>query len=134
MVILKDTDLFVAASGAGKAEISEKRKQIKDLLENFPSNTVLVFIETKANLSQKSLLSALEKAGGIRAEISIQDSRTLQAWITAGCRRQGLSIEPGAADSLIERCEGQMREIRTELEKLFLYMGWSGNRILLYNW
>ncbi len=127
-VILKNTDLFVTASGAGKAEISEKRGQIKDLLDNFPSNTVLVFVETKANLSQKSLLSAFDKAGGVRAEISIQDSRTLQAWITAGCRKQGLSIEFGAADSLIERCEGQMREIRTELEKIFLYMGWSGER------
>ncbi|HHV42785.1 MAG TPA: DNA polymerase III subunit delta [Clostridiaceae bacterium] len=128
LVMLKNTDLFVSASGAGKAQTDENRKEIRDLITDLPDTTVLVFVETKANLSQKSLLSAFEKRGGIKAEIRIQDDRTLQSWVNVGCKSQRLSIDPEAAISLIDRCEGQMREIRTELEKLFLYLGWSGDK------
>lgn len=128
IIILKNTDLFISAKGAVKAQIDDNRVQIKELLEAFPKDVVLVFQETKFNLSQKSLLSALEKAGGVRAEIGLQDSGTLLTWVKSGCAGQGIQIETKAATSLIERCDGQMRAIRGELDKLFLYLGWSGEK------
>jgi len=127
MIILKNTDLFFSAKGAVKAQIDDYRVQIKELLESFPEGVVLVFQETKSNLSQKSLLAALKKAGGVRAEIGFQDSNTLLKWVRSGCASQGIQIDTRAASSLIERCDGQMREIRGELDKLFLYLGWSGS-------
>lgn len=126
MIILKNTDLFFSAKGAAKAQIDDIRVEIKELLESFPEDVVLIFQETKSNLSQKSLIAALEKAGGVRSEIGLQDSSILLSWVRSGCAGQGIQIESKAASSLIERCDGQMREIRGELDKLFLYLGWSG--------
>ncbi len=126
LIILKNTDLFVSAKGAAKTKIDETRSRLKDLLLNFPSNTVLLFVEEKANRSQKSFLAALEKANGVFAEIGLQDSKVLQAWIRGGAAKHNLTIEKDAVISLIERCDSQMAGIRAEMEKLFLYLGWSG--------
>jgi DNA polymerase-3 subunit delta len=60
------------------------------------------------------------------AEIGLEQPALLRQWIEAECRQRGLTIDPLAAESLVDRCENRMLVIWQELTKLFLYQAYAG--------
>jgi DNA polymerase-3 subunit delta len=82
-------------------------------------------VEQKIDRRLKSLVSSIER-NGILTEFEKEQPRVLQRWIDVECKRRKLQIEPAAADSLIDRCEGGMQVIWQELTKLFLYCEATG--------
>ena len=110
-----------AADPAGK----DRQAALTALFDQLTDSVCLVFVEQKVDRRLKKLVQAIERKG-ILAEFAREQPRTLQRWIDAECRRRGLSVEPAAAESLIDRCDGSMQVIWQELVKLFLYCSATG--------
>ncbi|NLM76581.1 MAG: DNA polymerase III subunit delta [Ruminococcaceae bacterium] len=104
---------------------SGTQQTLLELLAALPDSACLVFVEDKVDRRLKTLVTAVEKAG-VLVDMGKQQPQILQRWIEAECKRQKLTIETLAAQSLIDRCEGSMQVIRQELDKLFLYCQGSG--------
>ncbi len=101
-----------------------RQEKLSSLLARLSDAVCLVMIEQKVDRRLKQLVNLIEQQG-VLAEIGREQPRTLQAWIEAECRRQGLSIEHLAAESLIDRCDGSMQIIWQEMNKLFLYCSYA---------
>ncbi|MDW7656576.1 MAG: DNA polymerase III subunit delta [Bacillota bacterium] len=97
-----------------------------ELLDHLPDCVCLVFVEQKIDRRLKSLVQAIER-NGVLAEFEKEQPRILQRWIDAEGKRRKLQIDPEAAESLIDRCEGSMQVIWQELTKLFLYCDATGD-------
>ncbi len=100
-------------------------EQLTDLLSGLPDSTCLVFCESKVDRRLKNLMTAVQKAGVV-GEFARERPDTLIRWIEGECRRRSLSIDQLAAESLIDRCDGQMQVIWNELSKIFLYTEGAG--------
>jgi DNA polymerase-3 subunit delta len=146
LVIVRQSGWFAAAgrsrsgaddedSGQDEAETAaaggarDRQAVLAALFARLPDSACLVFVEQKVDRRIRSLVQAIEQ-NGVLAEFSREQPRTLQRWIEGECKRRSLTIEPIAAESLIDRCEGSMQLIWQELTKLFLYCDNTGqNRI-----
>jgi DNA polymerase-3 subunit delta len=115
---LQDASQDDRAVPAGQAK--GRQEAVIKLIEGLPDSVCLVMLETRVDRRLKQLVSLVEKTG-LLAEIGREKPQVLQQWISAECRRRGLSIDQAAAESLIDRCDGSMRLIWQELAKLYLY-------------
>jgi len=115
-----------ADSDGSSTPSAQKNRQeaLGKLLEKLPDSVCLVMIETKVDRRLKQLVNLIEQ-NGVLAEIGREQAKTLQAWIDAECRRRNISIDPAAAESLIDRCDSGMQVIWQELNKLFLYCAFT---------
>lgn len=112
-------------ASAGSAPPQEE--QLAKLLSELPDSTCLVFCENKVDRRLKSLMSVVQKAGVI-GEFSREQPDILIRWIEGECKRRSVAIDQLSAESLIDRCDGQMQVIWNELSKIFLYAKGSGIR------
>lgn len=112
---------------AGGNSARDRQAFLIGLFDHLPDCVCLVFVEQKIDRRLKSLVQAIERSG-ILAEFAREQPHTLQRWIDAECKRRKLQIDPVAADSLIDRCEGSMQVIWQELTKLFLYCDATGEK------
>lgn len=103
-----------ARGGASMAD------QLTALLSELPDSVCLVFCEQKIDRRLKSLTAAIQKTGTL-GEFAREQPAILIQWIEGECKRRSLRIERPAAESLIDRCDGQMQVIWNEMTKLFLY-------------
>lgn len=109
------------------ADSKKDAEELESLLAGLPDSTCLVFVEEKVDRRQKRLIQAVEQAG-VLAEIGRQQPRMLKAWIEGEGKRRSIQISPQAAESLVDRCDSDMRLIWQELAKLFLYCDSTGCR------
>jgi DNA polymerase-3 subunit delta len=121
-----ETDDEATENGAAGGNAARDRQAfLIELFDHLPDCVCLVFVEQKIDRRLKSLVSSIER-NGILTEFEKEQPRVLQRWIDVECKRRKLQIEPAAADSLIDRCEGGMQVIWQELTKLFLYCEATG--------
>lgn len=104
----------------------EETQNLILLLEKLPDSVCLVFYEEKVDRRQKKLVQVIEN-NGVLAEIGRQQPRMLKAWVEVEGRRRSLEITADAAESLVDRCDGDMRLIWQELDKIFLYCRYTGS-------
>ncbi len=107
----------------GKASKNRQQELIK-LISDLPDSACLVFVEDKVDKRQKSLVNLIETRG-VLAEIGQEQPALLRQWVEAECRQRGLSIEPLAAESLVDRCDNSMQVLWQEMNKIFLYMAYA---------
>jgi len=105
----------------------DRQAALAALFAKVPDSACLVFVEQKVDRRLRSLVQAIEQ-NGVLAEFTREQPRTLARWIEGECKRRGLAVEPLAAESLIDRCEGSMQLIWQELTKFFLYCDNTGQR------
>ena len=122
VICLDESGLFSAALPAGPTYES-----LEKLLTRLPDSCQLIFTEEKL-VSNNRLLRKMRQAGALSAKIGRQESGDLQSWVSGLCHRQGLRITREAADSLILRCESSMADIMNELEIIFLYFAYRGEK------
>lgn len=149
VVVVKQSGLFASSErsakvGEGKANESEdndpeseagdeaadpkaaKSRQLDliRLLNDIPDSACLIFVEDKVDKRQKAVITAIEQRG-VLAEIGSEQPALLRQWVEAECRQRSLSIEPLAAESLVDRCDNHMQVIWQELQKIFLYLSYT---------
>ena len=89
-----------------------------DYFQDPNPQTCAVFIGEKADLRAK-FFQALEKKGAV-VPFYPPFEKDLHRWVQTQAEQLGCSIAEGAAHLLVERIGSNLREIRTELEKLTL--------------
>lgn len=97
--------------------------QIKDYLQN-PSPHNLIILEA-GNLGTKSPLRALCEKSDHAASLPcyVDEGRDLAALIRDTMRQNGYGIEPDAISWLAANIAGDRQRVRSELDKIALYMG-----------
>lgn len=100
---------------------STQKESWTDFFEKLPQYVLLVFVEDSVN---RALLTTkcLEKYG-IVADIGAQTPDKLIKWIIKGFSNFGKKITLNNAELLLNQAEDGMTAIRTEIEKIALYMG-----------
>lgn len=117
-----------AEAGAPDPKVAKGRQQeLIQLIEQLPDSTCLIFVEEKVDRRQKTLIQAIEKKG-VLAEIGQEQPALLRQWVEVETRQRGLTIEALAAESLVDRCDNSMQVLWQEMNKIFLYLAYSGAR------
>ncbi|MBP8988707.1 MAG: DNA polymerase III subunit delta [Clostridia bacterium] len=151
LIIVRESGWFIASARQSKPEEADGSREEQDeidtdtkqnipssrlkdnqadlmvLFDQLPASVCLVFIESKVDRRLRSLIQAIER-NGVLAEFGKEQPRTLKRWIEAEGKIRGMKIEPVAAESLIDRCDGSMRMIWQELTKIFLYCEATGTK------
>jgi DNA polymerase-3 subunit delta len=101
--------------------------QAKDLeilsayVENPSPSTVLVLVAAKPDLRKRPFVTV--KRTGFVLELKPLYENQLPVWITERIERQGRKISPEACRLMAGYVGTSLREITSEIEKLFLYLG-----------
>jgi DNA polymerase-3 subunit delta len=98
-----------------------------------PPETVVVLIGTVRRESQKKawsvpakLVKAVEKAKGEVNELKSPKASGLPAWIVKQGKPMGLTVDPDAAQALVERIGTRQRRLMRTLEKIVRYQPEGG--------
>jgi DNA polymerase-3 subunit delta len=128
LVIVRNSNLFTMAANSAESEggaQKERQRIIQELIKNIPDCACLVFVEQKIDKRLKSLLQAVHNAGLI-VEIQHEKPLNLKKWIQLEFQQRNISITGEAAESLADRCDQSMRVIWSEMNKIFLYLEYTG--------
>ncbi|MDD2579185.1 MAG: DNA polymerase III subunit delta [Eubacteriales bacterium] len=140
LVIVRDSGWFSTgrkrANSADDADdedsggtAQDRQSRLIELFSQLSDSVCLVMIEEKVDRRLRQLISAIEQHG-VLAEISRQTPALLQTWVEAECRSRELKLAPGTAESLIDRCDGDMAVLWQELSKLFLHCGYTREKTI----
>lgn len=134
LILVRNSGLFsmTAAAGAGDSESGspkERQRELQQCLEQVTEQVCLVFVEQKFDKRLKNLLQ-LVQLKGIVAEMKTEQPRRLRQWIESEFVKKGYQIDAAAAESLADRCEHGMRVIWSELNKIFLFMEYTGLSVI----
>ncbi|MBP7402555.1 MAG: DNA polymerase III subunit delta [Clostridia bacterium] len=107
-------------NGPVRAASGDQTTRLIRLMENLSDGCCFLFLEEKVDRRQRALLDAI-RTHGVFASFDRQKPAELTAWLTGLCRKAGISIDRRAAESLVDRCDNSMRQIRSECSKLLLF-------------
>ncbi len=107
--------LLVEESGFFKGACA----QLAEYLEQLPSTTYFLFVESEVDKRQK--LYKTVKSKGRVVEFSRQPKETLTRWILGTLKRENRNITRAAMELFLEKTGDDMNRISTELEKLLCY-------------
>ena len=96
-----------------------------DLLSHYteqPSpETCLILVGEKADMRRKAFAAVRKQ--GMAIEFPEMREYQIPEWITRRVEKKGGKIDPGAARLMASYLSSSLREIDSEIEKLFLYLG-----------
>lgn len=116
--------ILVQRSGffSSKSALSDEAfENLSAALYGMSDSSCVVFWEDKYDGRVKRNQKLIEDAGGMLVQFAHQDADTLVNWVRAWLYREKIEIELQACESLIDRCESDMRSITQELTKLKHY-------------
>ncbi len=108
-------------------------EKLVEVLSTVPDTCVFVLwcnnfeFDTKKSNKAKKLVAAVEKSGGMAAQIDHRTVAELKRMLEKGAIKRGTSFEIGAAQYLIETCSEDINVLISELEKLCAYV--NGDKI-----
>jgi DNA polymerase-3 subunit delta len=115
---------FIVVEGVERWKESEVDPLVA-VLADPPQETTVVFFgreEGRAKVPKK-LHDAVKKAGGdIAAEMAVKPWE-LPKWVAGEARKQGLTLEQGAAKALVTHVGDRQQRLLRELEKLSIELG-----------
>jgi DNA polymerase III subunit delta len=99
----------------------QEKERIVDYLEHPLSSTVLVLTAQDADMRKKPYISA--KKGGMVVECKPLYENQIPGWIEERVTSQRRMISPDAAKLLAEYVNPSLREVQSELDKLYVFVG-----------
>ena len=121
VVIVKTPSVFDAEFG----DIEDK------LLENIPDSCVLVLAPGKGDKGRK-LTKAVVKYG-TAVEVNLFSEAELVNIIHDNLKKKVIEIDKECASSLAFRCDSQLRQISSEIEKIRLYLNGKGRNKVTFD-
>ena len=131
LVIVKNADFFKAKrknqrkgdKGEKDEAVEEKPDSSEDnligYLESPVDSTCLIFCTDSVDRKRK-IYKRIEKNGQV-VQFAQLKGRDLTEWINRTARKLGKTIDPAAAAGLVTAAGNNLRQLRTELEKLACY-------------
>jgi DNA polymerase-3 subunit delta len=103
-------------------------------LENLVAATAgdaLIVVEA-GNLAPRSGLRALAETEPTLAAVPcyLDSAAALEGLVESSARAQGMKVEPEALDWIVERLGGDRGQTRSEIDKLLLYKGGDGDKVV----
>lgn len=102
-------------------------EKLIEISSNVPDTSVFVVwcnnyeFDTKKSNRAKKIVAAVEKSGGMAAQIDHRTVAELRKMLEKGAQKRGTAFETGAAEYLIETCSEDINVLVSELEKLCAY-------------
>ena len=124
LVLVKDSGIFTLADP--KKEISDA---FEEIVKKIPESTLLIFVEDKVDKRKKAVMGLFEKEGLV-CEFNKLSEGEIAGSLEANLKKQQMIITEEASESLISRCDGSMRAISSEYNKLALYCGAKGLKVI----
>ena len=114
----------VLVRNSGIFGIADPKKEFSDSFAKFaseiPDTSVVVFWEDSVDKRKKALCSVFDKEG-ITVTCDKLDETAIAGKIAQSLSRYHITIDDEASTSLISRCDGSMRAVVNEFNKLALY-------------
>ena len=108
LLVIEDSGFFKSAS-----------VQLADYLEELPSTTYILFVESEVDKRQR-LYKTVKNKGRI-VDFQKQTEETLSRWILGILKKENKNITRKAMTLFMEKTGDDMNNISTELEKLLCY-------------
>lgn len=106
-------------------------ESLLSIVSEVPDTTVLIFSMPTLDTSEsggkknnfKSFLSAVEKAEGVVAELSMRDAIALEHQLASWADKRGKKISLPTASKVIYYCGTDLSTLRNEMDKLIAFVG-----------
>ncbi|MCR5665457.1 MAG: DNA polymerase III subunit delta [Eubacterium sp.] len=108
MIVIEDSGMFKSAND-----------QMADYVSQLPDHLVLLFVEEEIDKRNKLYKRVCEAGDSVIFETPNQDM--LIRWIGGRLKKSGKNMENAALQLFLEKNEGNMEKMDTELEKLICY-------------
>lgn len=116
LIIIKNSGLFAARS----PDSPEMSRKYIDLFSTMSDFCCLVFVEEKVDKRKKALLEAAGK-NGILVQVDRQSTEVLCKWVGKTLAKNKIRITLEAVNSIVDRTEGSMYTLGSEMQKIVLY-------------
>ena len=128
LVWLKNTDLLADNQTTRTEAVKEALAEFAELLKGGLADGVVLLISAIGCDRRKSLYKTIEKLGEIQFFETLEEGKgdsdeEIEAFIQSRLRADGKTMNPDAVQAFREVVAPNLREIASELEKLFLYVG-----------
>lgn len=122
LIIAKNAS-FLKATEKGKEKIDHDLARFEKWL-NYPTDSAItVFIAPYEKLDERKKVTKQLKGQAVLIEAKPLAANDLNTWIDLEVQRHGKIIDGSAVDQLIEMVGPNMLQLRTEIEKMALYLG-----------
>jgi DNA polymerase-3 subunit delta len=122
---LHDRRLVIVEDALKSLRSGNERDAIRAYLANLPETTDLAFVEREDFDKRSSLFAYLKKEARVR-EFMPKTGVDLQRWVQERARQLDATIQPAAAELLIDYVGNDSRALVNELKKLATYVGFGG--------
>ncbi|MDR1439231.1 MAG: DNA polymerase III subunit delta [Clostridiales bacterium] len=110
-----------SAKGAARGAAGPAAITFETIVSSLPDTACLLIIEKDVDRRMK-LYGLISKAG-LAVEFPLQQPAALEKWVASIVARSGKQFERGALAYFMEKSEESMTAIKSELDKLLLYVG-----------
>lgn len=109
--------------------VKDRQSLLISLIKSNIDSSCLIFIEDKVDKRIKNVVEAIRDVG-ILATISKPDIRDIRLWVAGEFAKTGMTISSDVMEHFIERYDGNLQVMTSEIDKLKLYIKACGkNRI-----
>ncbi|OAN44408.1 DNA polymerase III subunit delta [Chloroflexus islandicus] len=122
---LADRRLVIVYDALKHSKAGKAREELRDYCERVPATCDLVFVEQDEVDRRHLLFTALSKRGAVR-EFPLLSGPELLRWIERRAKSLQATIEPAAAQRLVDLAGNDSRALANELAKLATYVGRGG--------
>lgn len=116
LIIIQNSGLFASRS----PETPEISQKYVHLISSIPDFCCLVFVEDKVDKRKKTLIEAANK-NGLLVQVDRQSTEVLCKWVGKTLGKEKIRITMEAINSLVDRTEGSMLTLSSEMQKIILY-------------
>ncbi|WP_129630581.1 DNA polymerase III subunit delta [Candidatus Oscillochloris fontis] len=122
---LADMRLVIVSDALKQTKAGKEREDLRAYLDRVPATSDLVFVENDEVDRRSILFTYIKKVGSVLEFTPLQGS-DLNRWVHEQAKVFDVTLEPAAAQRLIEFVGGESRAIINELGKLASYVGRGG--------
>ncbi|WP_322489467.1 DNA polymerase III subunit delta [Chloroflexus sp.] len=122
---LADRRLVIVYDALKHSKVGKAREELRDYCERTPTTCDLVFVEQDEVDRRHLLFTYLSKRGAVR-EFPLLSGPELLRWIERRAKSLQATIEPAAAQRLVDLAGNDSRALANELAKLATYAGRGG--------
>lgn len=120
VVIVNDT--FSFTSEKKRTNVDHNIDLLIEYLEEKNDDTLLIFVVNSEKLDSRKKLTKTMKKNGKVIEIEAMNERELRDYIFDGASKESVHISNDAVEELIKRTDADYSRVKSELEKLTLYV------------
>ncbi len=113
-VVVCENFVFAKSANVESNKVKEAKAQLSKLIQSCDGSFCLVFLTNEQNIFNG--VKGLEFVDCNRL-----DSRSVESWIVAYCKRNGVAIDSISANKIATYCLNDMARVATETQKLLDY-------------